>query len=96
MIIELIQTRLILRRYLIHIRIKVPYFFIPRKKFNFFHFLEKIELVSQNYYVFFVSEIKSPGKHSLSLVGLPRDPKGEGLLWVGKEYKFLKKSLKTS
>ena len=27
-------------------------------------------------------------------VGYPRDPKGEGLLWVGKEYKSLKRMLK--
>ena len=27
-------------------------------------------------------------------VGHPRDPKGEGLLWLGKEYKYLKTMLK--
>ena len=29
-------------------------------------------------------------------VGHPRDPKGEGLLWVEKDYKSLKRMLKTS
>ena len=39
---------------------KVPYLFISQEKFNFLHFLEKIELVSKNAVFFWRRKKKQP------------------------------------